>query len=200
MLKRHLKRLENQHGKASIKNIWDALFELALEEGKLDLLADEVKAVSEIISDNGDLTKLMNHPQIDKEEKVKIIENIFKNRISDELLGLMVMIIEKNHYKHLVSVFDHFTECVKEYKNIGTAYITSAVELSDEQKQAIEKRLLDTTRYVEIEMKFDVDAALIGGMKIRIGDRVVDSSVKTKLEDLTRELTKIQLKVGECAP
>ena len=39
-----------------------------------------------------------------------------------------------------------------------------------------------------------------GGMKIRIGDRVVDSSVKTKLEDLTRELTKIQLKVGECAP
>ena len=182
------------------KTYGDALFELALEEGKLDLLADEVKAVSEIISDNGDLTKLMNHPQIDKEEKVKIIENIFKNRISDELLGLMVMIIEKNHYKHLVSVFDHFTERVKEYKNIGTAYITSAVELSDEQKQAIEKRLLDTTRYVEIEMKFDVDAALIGGMKIRIGDRVVDSSVKTKLEDLTRELTKIQLKVGECAP
>ena len=134
------------------KTYGDALFELALEEGKLDLLADEVKAVSEIISDNGDLTKLMNHPQIDKEEKVKIIENIFKNRISDE------------------------------------------------QKQAIEKRLLDTTRYVEIEMKFDVDAALIGGMKIRIGDRVVDSSVKTKLENLTRELTKIQLKVGECAP
>ena len=182
------------------KTYGDALFELALEEGKLDLLADEVKAVSEIISDNGDLTKLMNHPQIDKEEKVKIIENIFKNRISDELLGLMVMIIEKNHYKHLVSVFDHFTECVKEYKNIGTAYITSAVELSDEQKQAIEKRLLDTTRYVEIEMKFDVDAALIGGMKIRIGDRVVDSSVSSRLERLTRDLTKIQLKVGECAP
>ena len=80
------------------KTYGDALFELALEEGKLDLLADEVKAVSEIISDNGDLTKLMNHPQIDKEEKVKIIENIFKNRISDELLGLMVMIIEKKHY------------------------------------------------------------------------------------------------------
>ena len=134
------------------------------------------------------------------EDARKYVENIFKTRISDELLGLMVMIIEKNHYKHLVSVFDHFTECVKEYKNIGTAYITSAVELSDEQKKAIEKRLLDTTRYVEIEMKFDVDAALIGGMKIRIGDRVVDSSVKTKLEDLTRELTKIQLKVGECAP
>ena len=49
-------------------------------------------------------------------------------------------------------------------------------------------------------MHFDVDATLIGGMKIRIGDRVVDSSIKNKLNDLTRELTKIQLKVGECAP
>ena len=181
------------------KTYGDALFELALEEGKLDLLADEVKAVSEIISDNGDLTKLMNHPQIDKEEKVKIIENIFKNRISDELLGLMVMIIEKNHYKHLVSVFDHFTECVKEYKNIGTAYVTSAMELSEAQKAAVEKRLLETTKYVKFEMHYAVDSALIGGMVIRIGDRVVDSSVRTKLNDLTRELSKIQLKAGECA-
>ena len=181
------------------KTYGDALFELALEEGKLDLLADEVKAVSEIISDNGDLTKLMNHPQIDKEEKVKIIENIFKNRISDELLGLMVMIIEKNHYKHLVLVFDHFTECVKEYKNIGTAYVTSAMELSEAQKAAVEKRLLETTKYVKFEMHYAVDSALIGGMVIRIGDRVVDSSVRTKLNDLTRELSKIQLKAGECA-
>ena len=57
------------------KTYGDALFELALEEGKLDLLADEVKAVSEIISDNGDLTKLMNHPQIDKEEKAEAEKN-----------------------------------------------------------------------------------------------------------------------------
>ena len=49
-------------------------------------------------------------------------------------------------------------------------------------------------------MHYEVDAALIGGMVIRIGDRVVDSSVRTKLCDLTRELSKIQLKAGECAP
>jgi F-type H+-transporting ATPase subunit delta len=49
-------------------------------------------------------------------------------------------------------------------------------------------------------MHYDVDAGLIGGMVIRIGDRVVDSSIKTKLYDLTRELSQIQLKVGECAP
>jgi F-type H+-transporting ATPase subunit delta len=49
-------------------------------------------------------------------------------------------------------------------------------------------------------MNYNVDADLIGGMVIRIGDRVVDSSVKSKLDQLTRELSKIQLKVGECTP
>ena len=78
--------------------------------------------------------------------------------------------------------------------------IINSTELSDAQKAAVEKRLLETTKYVKFEMHYDVDAALIGGMVIRIKDRVVDSSIQTKLYDLTRELSKIQLKVGECAP
>ena len=172
----------------------DALFEAALEDNRLSSLSDEVTAVKEIIAANDDLSKLMDHPQIDKEEKVRIIEEIFGGRVSAELVGLMRMIIEKNHYKELTLVFDYFLDRVKEYQNIGTAYVTSAFELSKE------KRLLDTTKYVKFEMHFEVDTALIGGMKIRIGDRVVDSSVSSRLERLTRDLTKIQLKVGECAP
>ena len=72
--------------------------------------------------------------------------------------------------------------------------------LSDSQKEQIKKKLLETTKYVEFELHYDVDESLIGGMVIRIGDRVVDSSVKSRLMTLTRELSKIQLKVGECAP
>lgn len=178
----------------------DALFEAALEDNRLSSLSDEVTAVKEIIAANDDLSKLMDHPQIDKEEKVRIIEEIFGGRVSAELVGLMRMIIEKNHYKEITLVFDYFLDRVKEYQNIGTAYVTSAFELSKEQKLAVEKRLLDTTKYVKFEMHFEVDTALIGGMKIRIGDRVVDSSVSSRLERLTRDLTKIQLKVGECAP
>lgn len=182
------------------KTYGDALFETVLEDNRLDSVSEEIKQISAIIADNEDLSKLMDHPQIVKEEKIKIIEDVFGGRVSAELVALMRMIIEKNHYKELLSVFDYFLERVKEHKNIGTAYVTSATELSDEQKKAVLDRLLETTRYVEFEMHFEVDASLIGGMKIRIGDRIVDSSIKNKLEKLTRELTKIQLKVGECAP
>ena len=182
------------------KTYGDALFELALEENHLAEILDDVTAAVQALNENPDLSRLMNHPKIDKEEKVKLMEDIFKGQVSDELVGLMRMIVEKDHYKEMMNVFTYFIDRVKEYKNIGTAYVTSAVELTDEQKAAVEKRLLETTKYVEFEMHYDVDAGLIGGMVIRIKDRVVDSSIKTKLYDLTRELSKIQLKVGECAP
>ena len=171
----------------------DALFELALENNQLDSMLEEVKAVASVLQENEDLTKLMNHPKIVKEEKIKIIEEIFTNQVSREVVGLMRMIVQKGHFNEMESVFLYFIDRVKEYKNIGTAYVTSAVTLSDGQKSAVEKRLLETTKYVKFEMHFDVDAALIGGMTIRIGDRVVDSSIRTKLGELQKELLKIQL-------
>ena len=182
------------------KTYGDALFDLALEENKLDVMFEEVKAASFAIAENRELSDIMNHPKIVKEDKIKLIEDIFAERVSKELVGLMRMIVEKGHYNELQSVFAYFIESVKDYKNIGTAYGSSAVELTEAQKAAVEKRLLETTGYVRFEMHYSVDADLIGGMVIRIKDRVVDSSIKTKLYDLTRELSKIQLKVGECAP
>ena len=175
------------------KTYGDALFEVALENNQLDSMLEEVKAVSAAIVSNEDLTKLMNHPKIVKEEKIKVIEDIFTGKVSKELVGLMRMVGEKDHYNELNDVFLYFINQVKEYKNIGTAYVTSAIELNDSQKQAVLKRLLETTKYVEFEMHYDVDAALIGGMKIRIGDRVVDSSIQNKLYNLTRELSNMTI-------
>ena len=179
------------------KTYGDALFELALEENKIDSLQEEVEVVLVALAENQELTKLMNHPNVSKDEKVEVIENIFKGRVSAELTGLMRMLTEKGRYAEMDDVLEYFLNRVKEHKNIGTAYVSTALELSDAQKKAVEKRLLETTKYVEFEMHYSVDADLIGGMVIRIGDRVVDSSIKTKLYDLTRELSNIQLKVGE---
>ena len=81
------------------KTYGDALFELALEENHLDEILDDVTAAVQALNENPDLSRLMNHPKIDKEEKVKLIEDIFKGQVSDELVGLMRMIVEKDHYK-----------------------------------------------------------------------------------------------------
>lgn len=175
------------------KTYGDALFELALEEDKVDALLEETQQLRKVLSENDEFGRLMNHPKINKEEKIQVAKNVFEGRMSEELLGFLVIIISKGRYKDLDAVLDYFTEEVKKYKGIGIATVTTAVPLREEQCRKIEQRLLDTTSYTTMEMNYLLDKSLIGGMVIRIGDRVVDSSISTKLNNLQKELLKVQI-------
>ena len=168
----------------------NALFELGLEEKKLDVLFEEAKAFVSILDDNEELIKLLNHPQINKEEKRKIVEETFSGRLSDDLLGLMVTVVDKGHVVEIKNILNYFIKLVKQEKNIGEASITSAVALTEEQKSKIKERLIKTTTYDQIETEYTVDKSLIGGLVIRIEDRVVDSSIKTKLDKMSKTLAK----------
>lgn len=173
------------------KTYGDALFAVAMEEDRLDEFFEAALSMTEILRTNEEFSKLMSHPKIIKEDKVSIVEETFGTRLPKEMTGLMTLMVEKGRADELLAVFDYFVDLVKEEKKIGQAHVTTAVELSAPQKEKIEKKLLDTTKYETFEMSYQVDEALIGGMVIRIGDRVVDSSIKTKLYDLSRELRKI---------
>ena len=184
-----------------VSNVYgDALFELAMEQNRLDNYLEESRGILTVLQENPQFGQVMNHPKIIKEEKMQMIEDVFHGRVSDELVGLMRMIVEKDHFPQMGAVLEYFISRAMQEKNIGIAHVTTPMELSDAQKAQIEKRLLETTQFVSFEMDYVVDADLIGGMVIRIGDRVVDSSVRTKLAQLSRELSKIQLKVGESSP
>ena len=174
----------------------DALFETGIEENTLDDLYDEALSVRQILKDNPDFSRLMNHPKILKEEKEQIMESVFKGRLSDEFTGFLRLIVANKRYADIDSILDYFVLKVKEHKKIGIAYVTTPLELTESQKEAVKKKILDTTDYVSMEMNYAIDESLIGGMVIRIGDRVVDSSIRTKLEGLKKELNDIQLKAA----
>lgn len=171
----------------------DALFELALSESSVDSLYEEALAVLGAFRDNKELGKLLNHPKIETNEKQKVIENCFKPFVSDNMTGFLVLMVAKARYNAIEASLSYFVDKVKLYKGIGTVYVKTAAPLREEQKTRLIERLLKTTDYKQLEMNYAVDDSLIGGMIIRIGDRVVDSSIKTKLEDMTRDLKKLQL-------
>lgn len=175
------------------KTYGDALFEAAHEAGRMNELFEEVKSLREILSDNREFQQLMMNPKVIREEKEEIIKATFEGRISGEIAALMKLMISKGRYGDIIPVFDYFIAQVKEEKKIGIAFVTSAVALSEGQENAVEKRLLETTGYKTFEMHYKVDESLIGGMVIRIGDRVVDSSIKTKLYELSKNLKQIQV-------
>ena len=167
------------------------MFAVAVEAGRMDEFFEAAVSLADILRTNEDFSKLMNHPKIMKEDKVKIVEETFGTRVPKEFVGLMTLMVEKGRAHEMLSVFDYFVSLVKEEKKIGRADVTTAINISDVQKDQIEKKLLETTKYETFEIYYHVDESLIGGMVIRIGDRVVDSSIKTKLYELSRELKNI---------
>lgn len=171
----------------------DALFDLALEENKVDELYEEIQALDRSFQENEELLKLLNHPEVIKEEKLSVIDNVFKGRVSDESVGFLRIIVEKDRYNDIPAIFAHFLHRVKEYKGIGSASVTSAAELTDDQKKRLTDRLLATTRYNTFETNYTVDPGLLGGMIIRIEDRVMDSSLKSQLDRLTRQLSDMKV-------
>lgn len=171
----------------------DALFDFAMEENQIDSLMDEILTVQAVLEENKGLEKILVHPEIPKQKKLQVIEDVFKGRISDALTGFLRIVVTKGRYKNLPDIFAYFIARVKEYKKIGVAEVISAIPLSGEQKEKIEKKLLDTTRYETMEIEYKVDEKKIGGLMIRIGDRVVDSTIQSKLNLLTGSLLKISL-------
>ncbi len=171
----------------------DALLESAQEKGCLDALYEEVQALLGIFEGNPELIRLLDHPQVMREEKLQIVENVFAGRVSPEMQGFLTAVVEKGRQTDLPAIFRYFIAQVKELKRIGIATVTTAVELSETQKARVTEKLLATTDYQSFEMDYRVDPSLIGGMVIRIGDRVVDSSIRSRLYDLRKQLMEVQL-------
>lgn len=176
------------------KTYGDALFELAIETDQLDTIQEEVEAVKEVLTANQEFIRLMNHPRISVEEKSTMLETVFKGKLSDEVTGFLMTVEGKGRFGEIEDILSYFVDKAREHRKIGVAYVTSAVPLSDSEKKAVESKLLETTSYVSFIMNYDVDPSLIGGMVIRIGDRVVDSSIKVKLSSMAKDLSRLQLK------
>ncbi|MBQ8822573.1 MAG: F0F1 ATP synthase subunit delta [Lachnospiraceae bacterium] len=171
----------------------EALFDLAMEQNKPDAYLEEVLGIGKILEENPEFDKLMKHPKISKAEKQEIVGNVFSGSVSKEMTGFLKLVVSKERYRDINSIFSYFVDRVKEEKKIGVAYVTTAIPLSAGKKAEVEQKLLQTTPYKKMEMHYSVDEDIIGGMIIRIKDRVVDSSVRTKLLEMKKQLSQIQL-------
>lgn len=174
------------------KRYGTAIYELAAENNKLKEVEEEIKTVLEILEDEKEFVEVLNHPKVVIEEKIKIVEKVFSGKISDEILGLIIVTVTKGRQDFLADIFKYCLNRIDEHNGIMTAFISSAVELNETQKEAIKDKLEKLTNKT-INMNYTIDESLIGGLVIRIGDRIVDNSVKEKIRNMSKELYSVQV-------
>ena len=171
----------------------DALFSLAVEENQVDELWKEAAMIYEAIDSNPEFLPVLCHPEMTMEKKFSLLQDVFQKELSQNMLGLLDVLLKKGRIGEILPVLDYFMEQVMAYKKIGEVSVRTPMPLSEEQKDKIEKRLLEVSEYESVSVDYQVDASLLGGMVIRIGDRVLDNSIRSKLDAMSRQLYKVKL-------
>ncbi len=110
-----------------------AIFELALENGKLDDYTDQLAFLHALFEKETALFKLMTHPDVDKEEKFTILRKAFAKQASEDILGLLQIIIKKNREKDMKDILATFLAMSKAHQNIVTAYVDAPRPLSEKE-------------------------------------------------------------------
>lgn len=159
----------------------------------MDEIWDETKALQKALTDNEEFIHIMMHPEMSREKGITLIRETFGNTFSDVMIGFLEVLVKKGRFSEILSVLEHFQREVREYKRIGVVCVTTPVELTEEQKVRIVEKLTQTSGYETMEMNYVIDPSLLGGIRIRIGDRVVDNSIQKKLEEMTRKLAKVRV-------
>jgi len=174
------------------KKYSQALFELGKEENRLlelrEQLADNVSTIEEYT----DLEKLLFHPGVTPVDKKKILQDIFSCSISEEIMNFMKLLIDKRREKYIRVIYNNFVELINKENEILEVEVISAVEISAELKDKLEQKLVNLSGY-KIILKERVAPDIIGGLILKIGDRIIDGSIKHDLELLRDRIAEISV-------
>jgi F-type H+-transporting ATPase subunit delta len=159
-----------------------ALFELAKEQDKCLTLENSVKELTEVMNTNPDFKKLLSHPDIDPEKKLEVIKSVFDD-LDGDLEGFISLVFTRGRGNIIQGIFDSFVALTRQYRNVASADIVSAAPLTDEQLsrlvEVLERKLGKT-----VETKVSVDKTLLGGLKVTVCGYMIDSTVKSRLDEL----------------
>jgi F-type H+-transporting ATPase subunit delta len=166
-----------------------ALYRVAVEKDKVESYLAQLRELVELIYGNEDMMKLLRHPEISTLKKKQTFEKMFKGNIDDEVLSFLLILLEKDRILYLREKLEEMEKIHLEHNNTLLALIKTAIPLEVMQR----KRLLEVleNKYgKKVIIKEEIDSTIIGGVYVRIGDDVIDGTIKTKLEKLKEVMLK----------
>ena len=170
----------------SVRRYAEALFDLARDRGTLDAWAAELARLAEL-GNNPEAARLLATPGGDAAAKRRVIDAI-AGPLSPEVGRLVDLLLESQRGHLFPALADAFVDRVREHRGILRADITTAVPLSDTDRAMVASRLRGHFGK-EIELHSQIDAEILGGVVARVGDQLLDGSLRGSLERLRQRLT-----------
>jgi F-type H+-transporting ATPase subunit delta len=166
----------------------EAAFEIGREDRTLDVWERDLGRLRDALADE-ELRSLVEHPAVAYADKERVVRRVVGD-VSPEALNLVLLMVRRGRPGAIERMVDHFGALVRRHRGISLAEVRTALPLDEAQRTAVMERLHELTGD-EIEINEVVDDSLIGGITVRIGDRLYDASVRNRLERLRARLTAV---------
>jgi F-type H+-transporting ATPase subunit delta len=161
-----------------------ALFELADENKALDQVAQDLATLKKMLAESPDLDRMVRSPVLTRGDQAKAMGVLMKQAgVSDLTQRFVGLVAQNRRLFALRGMIEGYLAELARRRGQMTADVTSAYKLSDPQVQALTDALRSSMGS-KVEVRVTVDPALIGGMIVKVGSRMIDSSVRTKLNKL----------------
>jgi F-type H+-transporting ATPase subunit delta len=171
---------------SAAKRYAQAVFSLGQEQGTLDAWGDDLAMLTRIVADD-QIAVYLTNPSVAAERRIEALETSLNTNVQPEAKNLARMLIERNRTTLIPEIREMFDDQLRAERGIVVAQVTTADPLTDAERDHIgEKIEAMTGKKAELALKIDPD--IIGGIIIRIGDQVIDGSVRNKLEKMRSRL------------
>lgn len=161
-----------------------ALYELADEGKALDAVAADLKTLKGLVAESADLRRLVTSPLIPRDQQAKaVLALVEKAGLSDLTRRFIGMVARNRRLASLTQIIDGFTSLLAAHRGEVTAEVTSAKALSSAQADAVGNALRSAVGK-KVAVQLNVDPKLLGGLKVKVGSRLIDASLASKLQRL----------------
>ena len=173
-------------GGSAARRYAEAAFQLAERGSALDRWHDDLQLAAAITADPR-VGRLADSPMVPLPVREQMVQELLTNHVSGPAMNLVRLLVRRGNLQLLGPIAAEYHRLLNLRRGVVSAVVTSATELAKDEDQAIRARVAQMTG-ASVEIQTRVDPALIGGLTVRIGDRLIDASVRGRLERLREQL------------
>jgi F-type H+-transporting ATPase subunit delta len=165
----------------------EAIFGIGCDHGKQTEYGNLLAEVAQVIHENPELARVLQHPVIKREDKHETLRQLFGQRLPQDLLHFLYLLVNKKRENYIQEIAAEYQHLLNELNRTVITDVTTAVPMFKKTQNILQKQLegyLDQS----VVMNCHVDPTIIGGVVIKIGDRMIDASLRTQLSELAHTL------------
>lgn len=168
------------------------LFKIADENSLIEDIMSDCQSLIDVFDQNESLEEVLANPKISKESKLEIFEQGIKGHIHQFTYDFICLTIDKGRVSHLKQSLIRFIELSNVAKGLINVEVTSATQLNPEQIEKLQGQLEKSTSK-KININSFIDPEIIGGLIIKVGNNVIDGSIKNQINKIRESLLKAQV-------